>query len=95
MVKNQNFFLNVDFDSSKEASWGTERNAKNHRPLPSTVTEKINKNLQKYKFPPRCPFLGHFGVVFLIFPAKVLGKDLWFFALLSVPKDAFFEHPLD
>ena len=29
MVKNLYFFLNVDFDSSKEGTWGTERKAKN------------------------------------------------------------------
>ena len=43
MAKNLNSLLNVDFDSSKEASWGNERNAKNNKSLPSTVTEEIKK----------------------------------------------------
>ena len=47
MVKNLKLFRNVDFDSSKEASGGTERNAKNHRGLPSIVTEKIKKKHPK------------------------------------------------
>ena len=46
MVNNLKKIPNFDFDSSKEASWGTERNAKNHKSLPSTVTEKIKKNHQ-------------------------------------------------
>ena len=45
MMKNLIFFLNVDFDSSKEASWDTERKARNHRSLLSTVAEKIMNNL--------------------------------------------------
>ena len=85
MVKNLRLFLNVDFDSSKEASWGTERNAKNHRSLPSTITEKIKKNLQK------CMFWENFWCFFLIFSVTILGKVLWFFALRSVPQDASFE----
>ena len=54
MAKNLIFFPNVDFDSSKEASWGTGRNAKNHKSLPSTFTEKIKKKT------PKCPKMGHF-----------------------------------
>ena len=67
MVKNLNFLPNVDFDSSKEASWCTERNAKNHRSLPSIVTEKIKKNPQNV---PKMDFFGKFeffGGFFLIF----------------------------
>ena len=42
----QEWIQTFDFDSSKEASWGTERNAKKHRSLPSTLTEKIKKHHQ-------------------------------------------------
>ena len=62
MMKNLKNFWNVDFDSSKEASWGTERNAENHRSLPSIVTEiKLRKTSKMQKNPPKMPFLGHFG----------------------------------
>ena len=62
MVKNLLKILNVNFDCSKEASWGTERKAKNHRSLQSTVTEKIkNKTPKNANFPQKCPFGGHFG----------------------------------
>ena len=49
-VKNQNFFQNVDFDSLKEAYWGTERNAQNFRTLSSTVTEEKTTTLKCPKF---------------------------------------------
>ena len=91
MVNNLKKIPNFDFDSSKEASWGTERNAKNHKSLPSTVTEKIKKNHQNI---PKTEIFGkklHFWRFFLIFSVTVLGKDLWFFALRSVPQDAAFE----
>ena len=39
-------FFNVEFDSLKEVSWGTERNAKKHKSLPNTFTDKIKKNHQ-------------------------------------------------
>ena len=35
------------FDSSKEALWYTERNAKDPVSLKNTVTEKLKKNLKK------------------------------------------------
>ena len=38
------------FDSSKEASWCTECNAKDPSSLKSTIPEKIKKNCQKYPF---------------------------------------------
>ena len=42
------FFLGMfNFDSSTELFWDTDCNAKHHNSLPSTVTEKIKKNLQK------------------------------------------------
>ena len=82
MVKNLKKFRNANFDSSKEASWGTERNAKNHKSLSSTVTEKIKKKHQNV------PKTGYFGKIGFL---EVLGKDLWFFALRSVPPDASFE----
>ena len=79
------FFPNVDFDSSKETSWCTERNAKNHRSLPSTVTGKIKKNLQKIRISKKMSIFGTFWWFFLIFSVTVIGKDLWFFfALRSV-----------
>ena len=37
----------VDLDSTKEASWCTECNAKKLSAWQSTVLEKIKKNLQK------------------------------------------------
>ena len=80
MVKKCEIILYVDFDSLKEASWGTERNTKNHRSLLSTATEKIKKNS-----------FWDILVVFLIFSVKVLSKDLWFFALRSGPQGASFE----
>ena len=61
------------FDSSKEAYWGTERNAKNHKYLLSTVTEKIKKNHQNV---PKTGILGgnlHYWRFFLIFSVTVLG----------------------
>ena len=50
-MENLIYFLNVDFDSSKEASLGTEHNAKNHRSLPSAVTEKVTKKSPKMQIP--------------------------------------------
>ena len=91
MVKNLKFFLNVGFDSLKEASWGTECNAKNRRSLLSTVYEKIKKNLQKCKFPPKMPVIGTFWWFFFIFSVKILSKDLVFFVLRSVHQDTSFE----
>ena len=88
MVKNFKFFPNVDFDSSKEASWGTECNAKNHKSLLNTFTDKIKKKHQN---------IGifwkslHFWRFFLVFSAMVLGKDLLSFVSRSVPQDASFE----
>ena len=76
MVKNLKFFPNVDCDSSKEASWGTEHIANKQKSLPCTFTEKIKKKT------PKCPKNGHFGgkfaflEVFLIFSVNVRGKDL-------------------
>ena len=90
MVKNLKLF-NVVFDSSKYVSWGAERNKKKHMSLPSTVTKKIQKTLQKGKFSPKMPVFGKFWWVFLILSVKVLGKELWFFVLRSVPQDASFE----
>ena len=91
MVKNLKFFWNVDFDSSKEASWGTERNTENHRSLPSIVTEKIKKNLKKLKCSPKMLVFGTFWLFFLIFSLTVIGKTLWFLVLRSFPQDASIE----
>ena len=77
-MKNLIFFLNVDFDSSKEVSWCTERNAKSHRSLPSTVTENIKKNLQKMQISQKMSIFGTFWWFFFIFSVTVLGKDLGF-----------------
>ena len=89
-MKNLIFFPNVDFDSSKEVSWCTERNAKNHRSLPSTVTEKIKK---KHQNVPKMDIFWEiciFWRVFMIFSITVLGKDLWFFCVeLSAPRRFF------
>ena len=91
MVRFFEIFLNVDFDSSKEVSWCTERNAKNTKSLLSIFTEKMKKNHQNV---PITGILGgnlHFWRFFLIFSLTVLSKDLRFFALHSVPQDASFE----
>ena len=91
-MKPLNFFQNVDFDSSKEASWGTKCNTKNHRTLPSMVTDKIKKEHQNAL--KTCNFEeknGIFGSFFFIFLVTVYGKDQWFYALRSVTQGASFE----
>ena len=66
----------------------TERNAKNHRPLQSTVLEKIKKNCQKLAvFNKKCIF-GYFRQFFLIFSRTVLCRGLRSFALRSVSQNA-------
>ena len=48
MVKNQKNCQKAVFDSSKEASWCTERNAKNPSSWQGMVSEKIKNNLEKW-----------------------------------------------
>ena len=91
MVKKIKYFPNVDFDSSKEVSWDTERNAKNHMSLLSIFTEKIKK---KYQNIPKMVIFWEnfiFEGLFFIFSVTVLGRELWYFVLRSVPHGASFE----
>ena len=67
MVKNLKLFPNVVFDSSNEAFWDTERNAKNRSPLRSTVLEKIRKNGLKIVKNALFVKSGQFLAVFLDF----------------------------
>ena len=50
MVKKLKIFQNVVFDSSNFAFWDTERNAKNHSPLQSTVLEKSRNTARNWPF---------------------------------------------
>ena len=83
------YFSNVDFDSLKEASLGTERNAKN-KSLSSNFTEEIKKNNQNV---PKTSIFGenlNFLNFFLISSVTVLSKDLWFFCVASSAPRRFF-----
>ena len=64
---------------------------KNHKSLPSTVTEKIKKKHQNVPKTGSFKENFHFLRFFVIFSVTILGKDLWFSALRSVPQDASFE----
>ena len=71
-------FWNVDFDSSKEASWCTERKATNH----STISEKIKKNWFSFY-----DFFWVFWQLFFIFSETVACKELCFLGLHSAHHD--------
>ena len=79
------------FDSSKEASWCTECNAKTPRFLQGTVSKKIKKTLQKWPFFAVLVKNVYFMRVFLIFSETVLCTDPGFFGLHSVHQDASFD----
>ena len=60
MAKNLKFFSNVCFDSSKEASWGTERSAKITGPCQVQLMRKSRKTSKNANFPQKFQFMGHF-----------------------------------
>ena len=78
IMTNGKIVKKVYFDSSKEASWCTERNARNPSSLQSMVSEKIMKNLQKLPFLIRIAQKGNFWRFFLIFSETVLCRELGF-----------------
>ena len=81
---------NVDFDSLKEASQGTECNPKNHKSLPSTVTEKIKKKHQN--IPKTSIFGGNFTFfeVFLDFLSNgTWQRPMVFSVAFSTPRRFF------
>ena len=80
MVKILKNYSKAVFDSSKEAFWCTERNAKDPISLKRTVTEKIKKNLPKIPFLVFLVKIGSFWRLFLIFSESVFCKELGFFA---------------
>ena len=67
MVKNLKIVQNVVFDSSNQAFWDTERNAKKRSPLHNTVFEKIRKNCMKIVKNAIFVKSGQFPAVFLDF----------------------------
>ena len=51
------------------------------------LLRKSRKTSKNANFHQKCPFLGHFGVFFLIISETVLGKDMWFFCVaFSAPR---------
>ena len=78
--------LKTVFDSSKEASWCTDYNAKTPSSLESTVTEKIKNNLQKYPFLTKNAQNGIFFRFLFIFSETVLCKELGFLRCIQCIK---------
>ena len=60
LMKNGKIVRKDEFDSSKEASWCTERNAKNRSTQQWKVSEKIKKNPQKLLFLTKIAKSGNF-----------------------------------
>ena len=88
MVKNLKSCWIVDFDSSKEGSWCTECNAKNHTSLQSTDSEEIRKNSQS------CALffkLRNFGSFSKFLETLFFCREPSFFALHLVHQDPSFE----
>ena len=81
-VKNLKIFPNVVFDSLSWAFWATERDAKNHSPLQSTVLEKIKKNCQKLAIVNKKKLI--LTIFRQFFQKTVLCRGLQFFTLRSV-----------
>ena len=90
-MKNGKIVRKDEFDSSKEASWCTERNTKNRSTQQWKVSEKNKKNLQKLLFLTKIAKSVFFYRFFLIFSETVLCRELGFFALHSVHQDASFK----
>ena len=89
-MKNLIFLPKAVFDSSKEASWGTERKAKTPSSYQSMVSEKIKKYLHKRLFLAVLVKNGHFWCFFFQKP-YLLKNKLVFFELHSVHQVADLE----
>ena len=79
------------FDSSKEASWCTECNAKTPSCLQGTDSEKNRNNLQKYSSLTKNTKKGNFLMFYLIFSVTIFFKEMGSFALRLVHQSASFE----
>ena len=80
------FFENcpkIVFESSKEKSWCTERNAKNLRSLQCTVSDKIKKNLKKITLFRQNAKYGHLWRFWQNGTRKCLVEDLSSYVVLS------------
>ena len=55
------------------------------------ILRKTRKTSRNSNCPQKCPFYGHFGGFFYFLCKVFFCKDLWFFALHSVPQDASFD----
>ena len=73
MVKNLKTVQNVDFDSSKEASWGTELNAKKPQVF---AKYRYGENQEKTT---KCPKNVHFWGIFAFFEVFLdfLSSNTW------------------